>query len=275
MQIFYFKIPQIDEELKAEHALYINIDSSAEVIIMDRLYSPFAAERLVSAADAVSIDGFNYKINSATGAGVILNNQRLLGALEGSLDRQCWSVMGRMMDKSLSGPLPYYRKSYASKTPVISSPVFYGTVEIASVIRPNRTSSFSDYIIAAAATDLVIVSNEEIEIISDHNFTSIEEVGSLFFPHIILTQLSDLTLTQAATVEATVVDINEQPYPTDIEIFFENINGQISHSRKMTSNMTTSIKVAAPMMEIGDIVRIKAGTKYFASISDVSLEVVS
>jgi hypothetical protein len=77
----------------------------------------------------------------------------------------------------------------------------------------------------------------------------------------------------AVTVDVQVVDGKGLPITTDLDVYFDNVNGSISHNRRRTKGGKTSVNVMAVHMDAGDIITLKAGTKYFRALSQIDLTV--
>lgn len=175
----------------------------------------------------------------------------------------------------LRDPINLHRITYSSKLPTYATP-YQDIIPVGFFNIPLSTSSYSDCYLMVAAKRLILTGDPLNVIEYDRTVMTDNDVRDLRvsrFPKIILTASGDLTPTNIITITAQVLDYNGNLLPDSLELFFENINGQISHTRKVTTNGLASIKVSAPMLEPGDSVRLKAGVKFYSGISDITLEV--
>ena len=265
MKLNIFDISSEQNPVSFQSTYYITYDQDNGAVIINKAYD-VNNNIDQTLTPVISIKNNSYKV-SLVGGSVIANET----LSEGSIDRQFW-VVSSDINGLLKGPYPYYMKSWATKSHPRSAFLFHGQTEVMSIVKPLRSSVFSECVLTIIASD-VILAGDPLEVITSPGFLNPELLRESYFPKIVLSQGSALTLDSPALVTASVVDIDGNPYGGEIEIHFENINGQISHTRKMTVNKTASIQVAAPMMAIGETVRVKAGTKYYSSIEDIALTV--
>ena len=136
------------------------------------------------------------------------------------------------------------------------------------------TSPYEDCFCIAVANDIILDGDPfTVTSFTGKSINDIVKKRIELMPHIALSTSGVLSSNSNATVTAQLVDSNGNNLTNNTELFFENVNGQISHNRKTTVNGIASILVAAPMMSQGDTVRIKVGSKFFSSINDITLTV--
>lgn len=181
---------------------------------------------------------------------------------------------GQLMQPfTLRDPINLHRVTYPTKLPNLTLP-YYDEVPVGFFNIPLSSSSYEDCFVMVSASDLLLFGDpfEVTEV--DRTTMTDEEVRALRiskFPKINLSVVGNLTASNTVSLTAELLDVSDNLILDSVELYFENINGQLSHTRKTTVNGTATIKVAAPMLEAGDTVRVKVGVKYFSSVSDVTI----
>lgn len=200
----------------------------------------------------------------------------------GSNDRQFWcyvldlfTPLQNIIIAGISGFIPYYRSAAGHKYPSrMGLPRINRVLELLSISSPFHNSEFQDCLLTVTAKD-IILAGDSFEVVTDMPFEFAHDLREAWLPTIRLTATGDLTPTQYTTVRVEVVNSDGDLYGGDLEVFFEAVNGQLSHNRRTTVNGEAWTRVSAPNMDIGDTVRVKAGSKYVSGLDELTLTVVS
>jgi hypothetical protein len=227
----------------------------------------------ITTVDLITTEKNN--ITAFTTGNIVLDLGLLTEAARGKIkrhDRQVWLGWWKRGHPTLLGPAPIFQMSTGHKFSTKLSPLYFERTEVFSFSSPFADSVFDECFCTVTAPELVLT-GDPLELITDHGFTDPDDLREYLLPSISLSSEGMLTPNSPATVTAQVVNADGKLYGGDMEIWFETVNGQISHSRKSTVDGFASIKVIAPMMEKGEVVRVKAGTKFVTGIADISLTV--
>ena len=278
---FYSNLSDSDVVLVS---LYINQNASAETITLKRavslseIYNGGDGPVPEFATTHTSILGNTlYTLSTKE---VVLNLPSLVTQYGSPSDYQTWAICNyvdySLPDAAVRGiflPTPLFRNTASSKTPGIE-PALYMRQVCYSLNIPFMTSPYEDCFCIAVANDIILDGDPfTVTSFTGKSINDIVKKRIELMPHIALSTSGVLSSNSNATVTAQLVDSNGNNLTNNTELFFENVNGQISHNRKTTVNGIASILVAAPMMSQGDTVRIKVGSKFFSSINDITLTV--
>lgn len=178
---------------------------------------------------------------------------------------------------TLREPIDVHKVTYSSKIFSYAMP-YFNEVPVGFFNVPSPSTPFDNCYVMVAASQLIL-SGDELNVIEyDREAMTDKDVMDLRlsrFPLVEFETHEELTPFNVVNLGVSLVDYKGSLLDEDVELFFENINGQISHNRKIAVGGKTTIKVSAPMLDPGDSVRIKVGAKYFSGINDIILEVKS
>ena len=253
-------------------SIHLMYNKAAKIIQIRRLYKDEESLSLAPNANRVVkvlTDGsIRYIIEPDV---VIEINQDLITELAPDYDYQHWVVTWNPRTFSLSIPTEFFRVNAASKFPTPA--LVYGEhYPVFTLSRPLKTTSF-DACICVCQTANIFIEGD----LFDYEAMSIMETGGVvelrksFFPVVSLTSSGNLTPTNFVSMTSEV-DVLEGE---ELELYYESINGQLSHNRKLTNNGIATIRVSAPNMDIGDYVRVKVGSKYYKGINEITIPVTS
>lgn len=251
------------------HILYNNIDKKIQI---RQLYtdseSAFLAPNASRAAKVLSDGSIRYIVEPDRAVEI---SHDFIQELASNYDYQHWVVTWNPRTLSLSLPTDFFRVSAASK---FSTPaLLYGEhYPIFSLSKPLKTTSFDDCICMCQTSSIVMEGDafdyETINIIERGGVLALRDS---FFPNIALTVTGNLTSENFVTLTSEV-SVTEGE---ELELFYEAVNGQLSHNRRLTSNGMATTRVSAPNMDAGDIVRVKVGSKYYKGINEIVIPVVA
>ena len=258
--------------------LYIDLDNSNGTVSISRLYTfdemSQDGKPLEFATPVISVNNNAYYLVGLPYSAVVVFNLEQLRTKwgRGPYDMQSWIACMSLRTNYLVEAIPTFRFTSSSLEPIMFAPV-YDKFMVASFNVPFSNSAFSDCSLFIGAPD-VVLAGDIFEIINVPNDGAYNKIAACF-PSVILTSHGKLTPTRPATVIAQVVDQAGIPVSCEMELFFENVNGQLSHNRRVAVAGSGWTKVSAPNMDIGDTVRVKVGTKFVSGMSDISLLVES
>ena len=268
----------------AAPSLYIKQDAANETITVQKAFNVSDISPTGAPAPDMSIVTAHTSITNAqlytfnATPGVSFTRASLLSKWSDDPEGfQVWGIGQQvsspgLLNPRLVEPIPVLRLSSASKLPPFPS-IFNRSIVFSFNI-PFQDSVYSDCFIVVLAKDLVLDGDSfnVIPIQAPQNGPA----ALAYMPSVKLTSTGSVTATQAATITAQIVDYQGNPITNhEMDLVFENVNGQISHNRCTTVNGIASTKVWAPLMDVGETVRVKVGTKYYSGISDISLTVGS
>lgn len=271
MKLFHIVESPATLDYLSIHILYNSLDKKIQI---RRLYredeSAFIAPNATRVAKVLTDGSVMYIINPDR---VVEISQEFIQGIDGEYDYdyQHWVVAFNPSTQFLSTPTEFFRVNAASKFPTPA--LVYGEhYPVFTLSRPLKTTSF-DACICVCQTANIFIEGD----LFDYEAMSIMETGGVvelrksFFPVVSLTSSGNLTPTNFVSMTSEV-DVLEGE---ELELYYESINGQLSHNRKLTNNGIATIRVSAPNMDIGDYVRVKVGSKYYKGINEIIIPVTS
>lgn len=286
MKLFYIRIAEGQELLGNPEfsSVYIHQDESNEEISIKRAYlasqiSSISEPPFEGTSSFTSL-GNNELFIYNEGVGIYFTFEDLKYKWGTPTDYESWVIcqyynINTPQSVILVEPVPIFRMSCSSKIP-LPSPAIYDRLQLASFNIPFSSSVYSDCFIIVTAKDLVVDGDVfEIIEVANPSLGLATEIRAQYLPHIILSSSGTLTPSQHATVTAQVVDYLNNPISCEMELFFENVNGSLSHNRRITEEGSGWTKVSANLMEAGETVRVKVGSKFFSGLAEILLVVGS
>jgi hypothetical protein len=284
MRLFYIKMGEVNDILGNPEfsSVYIHHDETNEKISIKKAYlasqiSSISNPPFEGTSSFTSLGDAELFIYSE-GEGIQFTFEDLKHKWGTPTDYESWVICkyyNMMVQQAdiLVEPVPIFRMSSSSKIP-LPSPAVYDRLQLVSFNIPFSSSVFSDCFMVVTTKDLV-VDGDAFEIIEVAN-PSLElaaEIRTQYLPHIVLSSSEILTPSQHVTVTAQVVDYLDNPVSCEMELFFECVNGSLSHNRRTTEEGSAWTKVSANLMEVGEVVRVKVGSKFFSGLAEISLAV--
>jgi hypothetical protein len=124
--------------------------------------------------------------------------------------------------------------------------------------------------------DAALITNGDIEVVEITESSPVAYLKTLLFPRISVTSPSVI---RKDTSETITIQLKENLTGNDISnrsstIYVDPIIGTVNKSRVQLINGTGSFVISAAGLNVGDVIRVKLGWKYWPGASDVFITVV-